>query len=263
MSILLPFESLNNTRDLGGMKTKDGKIIRPGKLIRSGHLSELTKLDQEKLGKMLSVIIDLRTDNERKEKPDDSFPGVQSFVFPVMESMSAGITRDEASIQEVFSSLLLKPTEAKEYMTSMYRNFANSESAAEAYSQFLNVLLSEHDKAVLWHCTAGKDRAGIASVLTEWILGISKEDIVADYYASSKYLKEDVLFLTEYVKHMAGIDDPVADESLEYLFGAEEDYIMAYFNAVEESYGSMESYLKKALSWDEEMSKKLRAMYLQ
>ena len=40
-SRVLPFEKLNNVRDLGGMKTRDGRKIRDGKLIRSDHLSAL------------------------------------------------------------------------------------------------------------------------------------------------------------------------------------------------------------------------------
>ncbi len=263
MSTLLPFESLHNTRDLGGMKTKDGRIIKPGKLIRSGHLSEASEADRQKLGGMLSVVVDFRTEQERLEKPDGAFPGVECLTLPVMESMAAGITREEASMQELFSRLLLKPEEAKQYMILMYQGFVESEAAASAYREFLKVLLSDHEKAVLWHCTAGKDRAGIASVLVEEILGVSKEDIVADYFATNQYLKEDIRFLTNYVKQIAGTQDAAADESLRYLFGAEKDFILAFFDAVTAKYGGMEAFLKDVLCVDEEMKERMKELYLQ
>ena len=39
------FEKLRHTRDLGGMKTADGRTIKTGKLIRSGHLIAASEKD--------------------------------------------------------------------------------------------------------------------------------------------------------------------------------------------------------------------------
>lgn len=262
MSILLSFEKLHNTRDLGGMKTTDGKTVRKGMLIRSGHLSEISDADARALGNMLSAIIDLRTDDERSEKPDLTFPGVTYYSFPLMDSMTAGVSREEASDKEAFARFLQKPEDAKDYMIRIYRNFAVSEAVAKEFSAFLKVLLSEHNKAVLWHCTAGKDRAGIASVLVEEILGVSREEIISDYLLTNEYIKNDVLYLTEFVKQMAGTTGEAADESLWNLFSAKEEYIRAYYDKIDELYGGTERYLKDALHIDDSQKERLKEIYL-
>ena len=54
----------------------DGHEIRSGLLIRSGHLSRLSPPDLQTLQDLVDVVIDLRTDSERRENPDVVMEGV-------------------------------------------------------------------------------------------------------------------------------------------------------------------------------------------
>ena len=45
----IPLENLQNTRDLGGFMTKDGRKVKPHRLIRSGDLKDATENDQKLL----------------------------------------------------------------------------------------------------------------------------------------------------------------------------------------------------------------------
>ena len=65
-------------------------------------------------------------------------------------------------------------------MRSMYRKFVG-DYCVSRYSRFVQILLEDHDKAVLWHCSAGKDRAGVGAVIIEEILGVPRETIISDY----------------------------------------------------------------------------------
>ena len=38
----LRFEGIPNCRDLGGIRTKDGRVVREGLLLRSAHLARAT-----------------------------------------------------------------------------------------------------------------------------------------------------------------------------------------------------------------------------
>ena len=60
---------IQNRRDLGKIRTMDGKTIRPGMLIRSAHLfqAEENELDG------ISAVIDLRTTEERSQAPDRTY----------------------------------------------------------------------------------------------------------------------------------------------------------------------------------------------
>ena len=126
-SRVLPFEKLNNVRDLGGMKTRDGREIRDGKLIRSGHLSGLDEVDLGLLSEMVSDIVDFRSQKEIKRQPDTEIPGAEYHHIPIVADLTAGITREEEADKTAVALLLHKPAEAREYMCHMYTNFVNSE----------------------------------------------------------------------------------------------------------------------------------------
>lgn len=262
MSRLLLFQRLKNIRDLGGMKTRQGKSIRSGMLIRSGHLAGLCASDQETLGNLVDVIIDLRTGKEREENPDTFLEGVSFVTIPILDSLTEGITREEEADQRAFLRYLTEPEQAHEYMCGMYRGFVQGK-AMEGYRRFFACLMESGQKSVLWHCTAGKDRAGIASVLIEEILGISREDIKADYLKTNEYLEGDILELTEFIKKKAGVVDRRADEALRYLFGADEAYISTYYSAVDETYGSFGNMIREGLGLTEQDISLLRERYLE
>ncbi len=48
-------------------------------------------------------------------------------------------------------------------MDKLYENLVMDEHAAAYYSRFFDILLEADDRAVLWHCTAGKDRVGVGT----------------------------------------------------------------------------------------------------
>lgn len=261
MSRLLTFENLRNTRDLGGMRTQDGRMIRPGMLFRSGHLSGLTQGDADSIGALVSTIVDLRTAGERANQPDTEIVGAENIHLPIVADLTAGISREAEADRDIFQRLLLKPAEAKAYMCGLYRAFA-ADAAVNRYRRFVR-LLAEADGGVMWHCTAGKDRAGIASVIVEEVLGVPRDAIVEDYLKTNVYLQRDIQFLTEMIKRRSGTDSPLADESLRYLFGADEAYIQAYYDAVEERYGSFSGMEEEGLGITGETRTALREKYLQ
>ncbi len=260
MSNLLQFEELRNTRDLGGMNTAEGLTIQSGLLFRSGHLSEISDSDLSQIAGNIHTIIDFRTDQERKRQPDRDIPGVNNIHIPIMNSLTAGISREKKADQAMFRKLMLKPVQAKEYMCKTYQAFA-SDYAVSQYSSFLRIVLNATG-GVLWHCTAGKDRAGIASVLVEEILGVPREEIIADYLKTNVYLEQDLLFLINYVKKQSGTESELADEALQYLLGAEEDYLNSFYQAVNDKFGGIDRFIRDGLKIGTMEQKKLRTKYL-
>ena len=229
----LNYKSLPNIRDLGGMRTDDGRQIKSGKLIRSGHLSRMPEDEVSALAGLVGAVIDFRSDGERIENPDALLADAEYYHFPVVQSLTPGVSREEESDRRAISQLLFTPEEAKNYMVEMYRSLASDYAVAQ-YAEFVRLLLQGNKKAVLWHCTAGKDRAGTAAVIIEEILGIPREVIIADF----------------------------ADESLRYLFGADEDFIKAYYEAAADKYGSMDGLIREGLGLSDRDREELKEMYL-
>ena len=263
MTSLVTFHKLNNTRDLGGMPAADGRRIRSGKLFRSGQLYYADEYDRHKLEELLDLVVDLRTEIEKSEKPDPILSGVEYCCIPALNSFSPGVTRDERSMHEIMGRLLTDPDTTRQYMCGIYTGFVETESGARPFGDFIRILLTERDKGILWHCTAGKDRAGFASVILEEILGVKREDIIQDYMASNIFLNNEMEALYGMVHQQTGNDDPKSDLALQYLFTAQEDYLSAAYAKAEELFGGIEGYITERLAITEEDRKRLKKLYLE
>lgn len=258
--------SVHNIRDLGGMKTAQGKTIREGKLIRSGHLSELKDDEAKMLSGLVGAVVDFRSDEEQKRQPDTSIEGVKYYHLPAVPSLSGGISREEESDRRAAELLINKPSEARAYMLEMYRNLAVSEQSSGAYASFVHLILEQKEKAVLWHCTAGKDRAGCAAAIVEKLLGVSQEDIIADYLLTNTLIRSDIDRLNRFLMaqaHLEEADMDRAQDALGYLFGAKKEYIEAFFDNITQKYGGFDSYAKEALGLDEAAISALRSRLLE
>ena len=159
---------IQNMRDLGGIRTKDGRSIRKGMLVRSAQLAGAEDAD---LAGIASVI-DLRTIAEREEQPD-MVCGREYLPIPIFEKVNEEI--DGVSHEEKKQQSLI-PDMAVLYGILM-RVYADS------FRKVMTAIL-EHDYsrgAVLWHCTEGKDRCGMTTALILEALGVDREIILEDY----------------------------------------------------------------------------------
>ena len=83
---------------------------------------------------------------------------------------------------------------AEEYMAGLYRNLVMDPFSRQQYRKFFGILLDQKEGAVLWHCSAGKDRVGVGTALLLSALGIPRETILADYMIL--YLDGRMVFAT-------------------------------------------------------------------
>ena len=263
LSQRLEFEKLLNTRDLGGMSACDGRKIKPGMLYRSGHLSGASVKDIEKLSGLISLSVDFRSARERSEKPEPAIAGVRYCELPILDEQRAGVTRDENSFEEVRTKMVRNAEIARTYMLRTYEGFINNNYSVSQYAKFIRLLLEERDKGVLWHCTAGKDRAGFATVIVQELLGVSREDITADYLMTNVYLVSETRELTEMIRRMPGVDPDESAKAVDYLFGAKEEYLNAVYDTLENKYGNFDNYLSQALGITSEERAKIRNLYLE
>ena len=251
----IPFEGLHNTRDLGGMPAADGRRIAPAKLIRSGCLHKVGDYD-------LAGVIDFRTQLERDKEPDprELMEGVVFYDFPALSGETVGITHGAGVAQDLktFASYNASP---HELVRGMYPQILLDDAGRVAYTSFLEVLLEGDGGAYLWHCSEGKDRAGLGAVIVERALGVPEAYVRADYLATNLFARNRAEGIVDAISKKLGLMKGL-DADIDSLFYAYNDYYDCAMAAVNANYGSFDAYLAEALDFGPEKRQALCAKYL-
>lgn len=260
----IPFEGLHNTRDLGGLPASDGRRVKPALLLRSGALHKATENDLARLlaDYRLEGVVDFRTELERDKEPDprEFMEGVVFYDFPALSGETVGITHGASLAQDV-KTLEAVSTQPHEIVRKMYPQILLGDAGRAAYRGLLNVLLESDGGAVLWHCSEGKDRAGLGAVIVERALGVPEADVRADYLATNLFARnraEGALdVLAAKLPALRGLD-----VDMDSFFYAYADYYDAAMAAVADAFGTFDAYLAEALDFGPEKQTALREKYL-
>lgn len=234
----LPMEGAYNFRDLGGIKTTEGKSVKWGKFFRSDDLMNLTDADLEYLAELsILSIIDFRTEEEVKVSPDRLHALLNTYWLPIS---TASLSKE--AIVRASASLSLD-----KLMKDSYIDLVSSKECMDCYRKFFAVITDTKKIPVIYHCSAGKDRTGMASALLLAALGVEENLIVENYLESNANLKDKYNSVIEKYPQ------------LEPMFSVKADYLTSAFEYLKTEYGSVEKYLKQALGVN---VAKLRKSYL-
>jgi len=279
----IDFEGLNNTRDLGGMCTTDGRKIREGLLFRSGALYRATEKDLKELADYnLCRVYDFREEDDRERHPDPDIPRCSNLWIPILMESGAGVEQGEKAQEEaykMFRNLIENPEQSAAMMTDIYRQFIRGEYCRKQYGRFVKDILSISQDAqkegkqpvILWHCAAGKDRAGFGAVILQEIFGVSREDIFADYMLTNSYVMKEVEAQIE--KHRSKLMEFYGDQTekifpsycevVANMMEARTEYLEAVYQCVKEDYEDFSSYVEKGLNMSESEQAELRSIFLE
>ncbi|MER8183027.1 tyrosine-protein phosphatase [Kitasatospora sp. NPDC094015] len=227
----LHLASAPNFRDEGGYRTADGHWVKLGVVYRSDDLSRLTDEDLAKLHRLgIRQVFDLRTPAERTAAPDRIPAGATvtaANVLGVADTGAFNVTSPQAAVQA---------------MVDAERTMVSADSARAAYRSVLDAV-GEGRGAVLFHCTAGKDRTGWAGAALLTALGVPRATVEADYLASNTYRAEaNAAVLAKLPPAYQALYKPLLDVRPEYL--------NAGFDEVAARFGSFDRYLDKGLRQD-------------
>lgn len=184
-----------NLRDLGGIPLPNGRGgIPKGLFLRSGKLSILTKEECARLchRHKIGVVVDLRTPLESAEYPDPLPDDVEYMCIPLLKDSTVGITHDTGSDpMTIIRNLRRHPEKLKEMIPdfeTLYRQIVTDEFSRPQLDKVVATLRSNAENGVctLFHCTAGKDRTGIASMALLKSYHVSDEEIVKDYMRTNR-----------------------------------------------------------------------------
>lgn len=245
----IDMEGAANFRDIGGYKTKDGKSVKWSNIYRSGKLSGLTDNDRNKMKSLgIKTVVDFRTNAEVEKEPDALDASINYFHFPIGE--------DKWAKEDFFKKMLATPADSMDmFMTQLYQEIPIK--WANSYKRFFEVLSDAKSTPLVFHCAAGKDRAGIATALVLNTLGVDTKTIEKDYLLSNYYRHEDN---KNYVKTMAenGIPSDLAKTMLLVSPANFEGII----SIIDEKHGSRDSYIKNELNVGDQVKAGLRNRFL-
>lgn len=246
----------DNARDLGGIRTMDGAVIKEGYLIRSNRLSRITQRDTKILSHQyhLHKIIDLRTPMEIDQEADLKVPGAVYMNIPFFLESMVGISHEKKTKRHMMHMDDIPK------MTELYKMMIQKSFCRKQIAKALNEIIAMENGSVLWHCTEGKDRCGLLSAMVLSLLDVSKEDIMEDYLKTNHFAARRIEKIQKKFHNMGFHREKI--ERMEGLFLAKEEYLQAAFDVMEEQNHSVSGFLKESLGISEEQKNRLKEKVL-
>lgn len=264
----LNMSTISNARELGGYKTRDGKTVREGVLLRSAALTEASREELDSLVKdyRLAAIVDMRASYELEEEPEPVVDGVAQYNFKIMDEQM--MAQRAAGIYNVLKSPDVDPVtrmtailEAGVISDQMYVEFLQGETGKAGFRDFFRVLLETPEgSSVLWHCTNGKDRTGVAAMLVLGVLNVDEETIMEDFMLTNVFFEEEI---TQMRKQLSAYiqDEAMLDELMVTGRGVSAPYMQNAINYIKDNYGDIPGYVKAELGLTDADIAKLQALY--
>lgn len=259
-----PFESLPNTRDLGGIRAKDGRRIKPGMLFRSGALDRASAADLDALVNRFGVrtVIDLRETCKPQSRDSVLLSGAPvRCVVAGMDGLRPLIPTPFRNSNQAFAIELKKMNlRPRTYQKRMYEAMLLDQKNQESLRAAFQTILAPREGAVLWHCSIGKDRTGLLTALLLHCLGADRATIMEDYLASARYL---TAFGNEDDRVLRACGWPeFMRKNVHETHMPRAEYLLAATDSLERAYASIDAFLSKALGIGPEERRRMQALYL-
>lgn len=244
----------HNLRDLGGYQAADGRRVKWRMLYRAGAIYGLTpeaRAEMHALG--ITAICDLRTPQERDHRPMDWHEGAEIHYY-------GGLPLDSgASLERLAVSGGALQANMREHMQHIYRNlpFEQAGSYRHLFTQ-----LAAGRVPLLFNCSAGKDRTGLAAALLLSTLGIPYATIIEDYLLSNAHIDGLRVIMMEQNRGFAALAAWDPDAFLPVLV-ADSSYLDLAFAEIEQRHGSTAAYLTEHLGVTPDIQARLRALLLE
>jgi protein-tyrosine phosphatase len=219
-----------NFRDIGGVAAAGGRRVRQGRFFRSPALSDLRPAEEKLLLKLdPGLIVDFRSVAEISETAGD-LPGalverrVHLAIPPLVNERYRALFASERMCHEAVA----------EEMVESYRDFARQYH--DTFARFLAATHDAGDRAVIFHCTAGKDRTGFAAALLLAALGAPSDEVERDYLDTAKHWRPD-----------AALEAVLPEPARKAVFGVARGYLRAALDELTAVHGGPARFAEAAL----------------
>ena len=243
---LVDFEKVTNFRDLGGIKTQDGRMVKWGRIFRSGNLSGLKKNEFDKFKDLdIQTIYDLRTSHEIDGK-EDRLPVETKYIH------APTVKDNEGQIAQLRAKVIagkISEMEAREQTAAFYKDAVslNVGSLRDIIGQ-----IAGSEQPVLYHCSAGKDRTGIVSALILSILNVDRKTIMDEYLMSNYYRTKKTEKLLGKARLAKIIKPRMNLKAIEVFMTVDAAFMNAVFEVIDKQYGGTDKFIENQLQINQE-----------
>jgi protein-tyrosine phosphatase len=231
--------------------------VATGEVYRSAEFSSLTGDAARSFADLgIRTVYDFRTADERAAAVNAVPPGTEYIVLDILADRSEA---GPAQMMKVLTDpkaaeALLGDGKAVAMFEQSYREFIDLPSARTGYHQFFGALSTKEHRPALFHCTTGKDRTGWGAASLLMLLGVSDDDVMADYLLTNDSLVPALQPMVDQFSSIGG--DP---SLLAPVIGVQREYLDAAREAMEAKYTSIEGYFTDGLGLSADTIDTLRA----
>lgn len=242
-----------NFRDLGGYTTQDGRHVRRGLVYRTGTLNRLTAQDWQTVQALgLKLVCDLRSPEEVAAAPDQLPDAAIQYAHIPLQT--------ENENWRLLQTVLLRPQGIQDILRDSYLRIMIDENP-QVFGEVLRRFADPAHLPAIVHCTAGKDRTGVASALLLAVLGVPEDTIIADYTLSNHDFRHFHAYAERALEPVKWMH--VTADDLHPLLVADAETMRAVFAHIRARYGSVEAYLEQCAGVDAEVITALRTLFLE
>ncbi|MFW5748242.1 MAG: tyrosine-protein phosphatase [Chloroflexota bacterium] len=249
---VLTIEGVANFRDIGGYVTADGREVRRGLVYRSGKLDAITPAGWQQMQALgLRMVCDMRTEEEIADAPDNLPDKTITRIYTPLH------TDDDRAAR--LRALLFDRNRLRTILPELYTTIIVDQNAA-VMGQVIGQLAEPENLPILIHCTAGKDRTGVAVGLLLALLGVPDETIIADYTLSNLYYDNFYAVTERLIRRFVLFGLTAAH--MQPLLVAEAETLRFTLDYVRQRYGSIPDYLEHQAGLSADTLDRVRANLL-
>lgn len=258
----IDLEGTFNFRDVGGYQGFAGQTVKYGQLYRSDELSKLTAKDVEQLNNLgIKTIIDYRNEEERVDNEDVPIPGATLIYLDPIANIAALASSEVGEKVDAYDLSTMTADLAKKLMTVQNIEFVKGQRSQEVFKTMLEMVIKLQNTPLVQHCRGGKDRTGYGIALILLLLGVSKEDVMADYLLTNFYKKEKNETSLQHIFEKTGNADLV--QAMRYFKEANTSFLETALETIDTEFGGVEDYVRDVLQITDEQIETLRNLYLE
>lgn len=244
------FEEINldgswNSRDVASITG-----VKPGIVIRSASLTKLSPVGQKQLLDLnITDVIDLRSEREIQNDGIDQLPPAVNLHHLPIDAGDVSNFKDKlgGNIAESLQALMANPQAdsfARDYMSGMYKKIISQPVSAAQLVSALKIIANAQGTTLI-HCTAGKDRTGVTTMLLLYILGTDPALINQDYLYSNNYV--DIL--------QTNVGVTAGSEFMRSMMEVHPEYLQSALDEINAQYENIDDFLTKNGLTDDDRAK--------